>query len=195
MSQRHLGLPESESGLIACFAISTWLADRLPNALTLTISGPDEQLGIQLLRLVRCVCHHPMMLAEPTPVATGYCPCNCLSRCGSINNDQSPTCSDFCVCGVRGGDCPARLAFCPPATPRRCACTRGTIPLGRAGRRTLLRLHSPGRPQREAQVRIATARTRKSAIEQTSSHIRRQARTTWRSDECFAGRGYQASAR
>ena len=30
--QRHLGLPESESGLIACFAISSWLADRLPNA-------------------------------------------------------------------------------------------------------------------------------------------------------------------
>jgi hypothetical protein len=65
--QRHLGLPESESALIACFAISTWLADRLPRAPGLTISGPDEELGIDVLRLLSCVCRHPLMLAEVTP--------------------------------------------------------------------------------------------------------------------------------
>jgi hypothetical protein len=47
--------------------MNTWLADRSPNALTLAISGPDQQLGIQLLRLLRCLCHHPVMLAELTP--------------------------------------------------------------------------------------------------------------------------------
>ena len=65
--QRHLGLPESESGLIASFAISTWLADRLPTAPNLAISGPDEELGIDVLRLLSCVCRHPLMLAELTP--------------------------------------------------------------------------------------------------------------------------------
>ena len=65
--QRHLGLPESESGLLACFVISTWLADRLPTAPNLTISGPDEERGIDVLRLLSCVCRHPLMLAELTP--------------------------------------------------------------------------------------------------------------------------------
>jgi hypothetical protein len=36
----HLHLPERESGLLACFCIGTWLADRLPTALSLAISGP-----------------------------------------------------------------------------------------------------------------------------------------------------------
>jgi hypothetical protein len=67
--QRHLGLPESESVLIACFAISTWLADRLPSAPGLIISGPDEELGIDVLRLLSCVCRHPLLLAELTPAA------------------------------------------------------------------------------------------------------------------------------
>jgi hypothetical protein len=65
--QRHLGVPESESELLACFAISTWLADRLPTAPNLTISGPDEELGIDVLRLLSCICRHPLMLAELTP--------------------------------------------------------------------------------------------------------------------------------
>lgn len=65
--QRHLGLPESESGLVASFAISTWLADRLPSAPGLTISGPDEELGIDVLLLLSCVCRHPFLLAALTP--------------------------------------------------------------------------------------------------------------------------------
>jgi len=65
--QRHFGLPESESGLFACFVISTWLADRLPTAPNLIISGPDEELGIDVLRLLSCVCRHPLLLAELTP--------------------------------------------------------------------------------------------------------------------------------
>ncbi len=64
---QHLGLPESDSSLLACFAISTWLADRLPTAPNLIITGPDEKLGIDVLRLLSCVCRHPLMLAELTP--------------------------------------------------------------------------------------------------------------------------------
>lgn len=65
--KHHLDLPERESSLLACFSISTWLADRLPTAPTLTISGPEQELGIDVLRLLSCVCRHPLMLAEITP--------------------------------------------------------------------------------------------------------------------------------
>lgn len=68
--KRHLDLPERESRLLACFSISTWLADRLPTASTLIISGPDQELGIDVLRLLSCVCRHPLLLAELTP--TGF---------------------------------------------------------------------------------------------------------------------------
>lgn len=65
--RRHLDLPERESSLLACFAISTWLADRLPTASNLVISGPQPELGIDVLRLLSCVCRHSLMLAEVTP--------------------------------------------------------------------------------------------------------------------------------
>ncbi len=64
---RHLGLPEPDSALITCFVLSTWICDRLPSAPTLAISGPNEQQGIELLRLLHCVCRHPLMLADLTP--------------------------------------------------------------------------------------------------------------------------------
>ncbi len=66
--KHHLDLPERESSLLACFSISTWLADRLPTAPNLAISGPDQELGIDVLRLLSCVCRHPLMLAEVSPV-------------------------------------------------------------------------------------------------------------------------------
>jgi len=62
----HFDLPERESNLLACFPISTWLADSLPNALTLAISGPDPELAMNLMRLLDCLCRHPLMLAEVT---------------------------------------------------------------------------------------------------------------------------------
>jgi hypothetical protein len=65
--QHHLDLPERESNLLACFSISTWLADRLPTAPSLALSGPEQELGIDVLRLLSCVCRHPLMLAEVTP--------------------------------------------------------------------------------------------------------------------------------
>ena len=66
--KHHLDLPARESSLVACFSISTWLADCLPTAPSLAISGPDQELGIDVLRLLSCVCRHPLMLAEVTPV-------------------------------------------------------------------------------------------------------------------------------
>ncbi len=64
--QHHLDLPSRESNLLACFAIGTWLADCLPTAPSLAISGPEPELGVDLLRLLSCVCRHSLMLAEVT---------------------------------------------------------------------------------------------------------------------------------
>jgi hypothetical protein len=73
--KHHLDLPARESSLLACFSISTWLADRLPTAPSLAISGPDQDLGIDVLRLLSCVCRHPLMLAEVSPVGfRSLCP-------------------------------------------------------------------------------------------------------------------------
>jgi hypothetical protein len=62
----HLGLPRAQSSLLTYFAISTWLIDRLPVAPGLIIAGSDEELGIGVLRLLGCLCRHPLLLAEVT---------------------------------------------------------------------------------------------------------------------------------
>jgi len=59
--------PDRESGLAACFCLSTWLTDRLSIAPSLVIFAPDQGLGIEVLRLLSCVCRRPLMLAEVTP--------------------------------------------------------------------------------------------------------------------------------
>ena len=65
--EHHIDLPERYSSLLASFSMGTWLADRLATAPSLAISGPDPELGIDVLRLLNCVCRHPLMLAEVTP--------------------------------------------------------------------------------------------------------------------------------
>lgn len=65
--ERYLGLHERESSLLACFSISTWMAGPLRTAPNLTISGPDEDMGIDALRLLSSVCRHSLILAELTP--------------------------------------------------------------------------------------------------------------------------------
>ena len=65
--QQNLDLPDRESKMLACFAISTWLADSLPSAPSLAIFGPESELGIDVLRLLGCVCRHSLTLTEVTP--------------------------------------------------------------------------------------------------------------------------------
>jgi hypothetical protein len=67
--ERHLGLLRPESRLLACFPLSTWLADRLANPLSLAICCSDEALGIDVLRLLDCLCRHPLLLTEVTPAS------------------------------------------------------------------------------------------------------------------------------
>lgn len=64
---QHLQLSERESRLLTSFALSTWLADHLPIAPTLVISGRDQRLGIEVLKLLSCICRRSLLLAELTP--------------------------------------------------------------------------------------------------------------------------------
>lgn len=65
---RYLHFAERESRLLAVFAMSTWIADRLPTAPALVISGPDQRSGIELLKLLHCLCRRPVLLTEITPL-------------------------------------------------------------------------------------------------------------------------------
>lgn len=63
---RHFHFAERESKLLACFCMSTWLADRLPSAPGLAIFGPDQGAAIEVLRLLNCLCRRPLLLGEIT---------------------------------------------------------------------------------------------------------------------------------
>ena len=64
--QHSFHFSDGDSRLVACFCLSTWLTDRLSIAPSLVIFAPDQGLGIEVLRLLSCVCRRPLMLAELT---------------------------------------------------------------------------------------------------------------------------------
>jgi hypothetical protein len=65
--RNYLGLSDRQSRLLTAFSMSTWLADRLPIAPGAVISAADEGSGIEVLRLLSCICRRPLLLAEVTP--------------------------------------------------------------------------------------------------------------------------------
>ena len=64
---RYAGLSLTTCGLLAGFSISTWLRTHLANVLHLAMCGWDEELGVDVLRLLHCVCRHPLLIGEMTP--------------------------------------------------------------------------------------------------------------------------------
>ena len=66
----HLGLSDRQSRLLTAFSLTTWLSDRLPIAPGVVMSAPDEASGINVLRLLGCICRRPLLLAEVT--ASGF---------------------------------------------------------------------------------------------------------------------------
>lgn len=66
---RYLGLEEPEISLLTGFVFSTWMPERLPDPVGLAINGDIEDRGLDLLRLLHCVCRHSFLLAEITPSA------------------------------------------------------------------------------------------------------------------------------
>ena len=68
--RNHSGLSDRQSRLLTAFALTTWVADRLPIAPPVVISAPDEASGINVLRLLSCICRRPLLLGETT--ASGF---------------------------------------------------------------------------------------------------------------------------
>jgi hypothetical protein len=83
---QHLHFSDRESRLMTGFCMSTWLADRLPLAPSLAISGPDQATGIEVLKLLYCLCRHPLLLTEVTPGSFRSLPMH-LSLTSLINQE------------------------------------------------------------------------------------------------------------
>ena len=62
---KRLNFADRESKLLAAFPFTTWLSDRLLLAPSLLICGPPQ--AIHVLRLLRCFCRRPLMLADLSP--------------------------------------------------------------------------------------------------------------------------------
>jgi len=61
---QHVEIPDTSARLLTHFVFSTWFPDRLSLAPALAILGPAASEGVQLLRLLRCLCRRSMLLAE-----------------------------------------------------------------------------------------------------------------------------------
>jgi hypothetical protein len=61
---QHVEIPDPSARLLTHFVLSTWFPDRLSLCPGLAILGPTDSDGIQVLRLLRCLCRRAMLLAE-----------------------------------------------------------------------------------------------------------------------------------
>jgi hypothetical protein len=64
--QRYSGLDDTSAGLIARFALGSWVADALPASPALMFVGPNSRELQQVFALLKCICRHAMPLAEVT---------------------------------------------------------------------------------------------------------------------------------
>jgi hypothetical protein len=60
----NVDMQETSARLLTYFVFSTWFPDRLSLAPGLAILGPADSEGVQLLKLLRCLCRRSMLLAE-----------------------------------------------------------------------------------------------------------------------------------
>ncbi len=62
--KHHVEIPNTFARLLTYFVFSTWFPDRLSLAPGLAILGPADSEGVQLLKLLRCLCRRSILLAE-----------------------------------------------------------------------------------------------------------------------------------
>ncbi len=63
---QHMAVSQPTANLLAAFAMSTWLRHWLPEVLHLAFCGWQEELGVDVLRLLQCVCRRPILVGEIT---------------------------------------------------------------------------------------------------------------------------------
>ena len=61
---QHLEIQDTSARLLTYFVFSTWFPDRLSLAPSLAGLGPADSEGLQLLKLLRCMCRRSILLAE-----------------------------------------------------------------------------------------------------------------------------------
>ncbi len=61
---QHVEIQDTYARLLTYFVFSTWFPDRLSLSPGCAILGPADSEGVQLLRLLRCLCRRSMLLAE-----------------------------------------------------------------------------------------------------------------------------------
>jgi hypothetical protein len=61
---RHVEISETSARLVTYFVWSTWFPDKLSFSPGVAILSPDDSAGVQLLRLLRCLCRRSMLLSE-----------------------------------------------------------------------------------------------------------------------------------
>jgi hypothetical protein len=66
---QHVEIPDTSARLLTHFVFSTWFPDRLSLVPSLSILGPSDGEGVQLLRLLRCLCRRSILLAEASPAS------------------------------------------------------------------------------------------------------------------------------
>jgi hypothetical protein len=60
----YVEMQETSARLVTYFVFSTWFPDRLSLAPSLAVLGPADSEGVQLLKLLRCLCRRSILLAE-----------------------------------------------------------------------------------------------------------------------------------
>lgn len=66
-------LPQESAALLTYFTFSSWFIDRARTAPRVAIAGPPTEVT-ELLRLLDCVCRHPLLLGEVTAACLGALP-------------------------------------------------------------------------------------------------------------------------
>ena len=61
---QHVEIQDTSARLLTYFVFSTWFPDRLSLAPGLAAMGPAHSAGVQLLKLLSCLCRRSMLLAE-----------------------------------------------------------------------------------------------------------------------------------
>ena len=61
---QHVALQDKYARLLTYFVFSTWFPDRLSLSPGLAILGPADGEGVELLRILRCLCRRSMLLGD-----------------------------------------------------------------------------------------------------------------------------------
>ena len=87
---RCIAIPKHYLGVIASYVIYTWVADRLPVAVYLSIFGLPASGKTTLLQLLNLICRRPLLVSDITPAAA-YEACGQYGVCLLMDENEWTT--------------------------------------------------------------------------------------------------------